>query len=146
MPKRFVQKEFAKSRGYRRVLGRIEKIGHCPFCPENFRYHKKPILRRIGEWLATENSWPYAGARVHCLLIPVRHCERFEELSLKDFSAIRRLTGWLIRKYGIAGGGFAIRFGDPRYTGATVRHLHVQLIQPQANRRGRVQTVKFPIG
>ncbi len=146
MPKRFVQKEFAKSRAYRSVLGAIAKTGRCPFCPENFRYHKKPILRRSGGWLATENSWPYAGTRVHCLLISTRHRERFEDLSLKDFAAIRRLTGWLIRKYGIAGGGLAIRFGDPRFTGATVRHLHVQLIQPARDHRGKVQTVQFPIG
>lgn len=145
MAKRFVQKEFAKTAGYRRVLTAIEQTARCPFCRENFRYHAKPILRRSGGWFATENSWPYAGARVHCLLISEKHRERFEELTARDFSAVAGLTRWLIRHYRIPGAGLALRFGDPRFTGATVRHLHFQLIQP--SRRGsRVATVNFPIG
>lgn len=145
MTNRFVQKRFAKSRDYRRVLGAIERTSRCPFCPENFRYHRKPVLKRSGGWLATENTWPYVGTRVHCLLISMKHRERFEELSHRDFVAIRHLALWLIRKYRIAGGGLALRFGDPRFTGATVRHLHFQLIQP-ARRGSRVATVNFPIG
>lgn len=146
MAKRFVHREFAKSDDYRRVLSAIEETRRCPFCPAHFRYHRKPILKRAGGWFATENSWPYAGARVHCLLISEKHRERFEELSLKDFAAIRSLTRWLIRRYRIAGGGLALRFGDPRFTGATVRHLHCQLIQPLRRRSGKVATVHFSIG
>ncbi len=147
MGKRFVQKEFAKSPAYRRILSGIEQARHCPFCPENFKYHQRSILRRSGGWLATENSWPYRGTRVHCLLISERHRERFGELTLQDFAAIRQLTQWLIRRYRIAGGGLALRFGDPRFTGATVRHLHFQLIQPaRSQRTGRAATVNFPIG
>lgn len=146
MKKRFVQKEFAKSKNYRQVLATIERTRRCPFCKENFRYHKKPILKRGDGWLATENSWPYGGTRVHCLIIAERHCERFEELTPRDFFAIMRLTRWLIRRYRMPGGGLALRFGNPRFTGATVSHLHFQLIQPAPKAHGKTEVVNFPIG
>lgn len=147
MAKHFVQKRFAKSPDYRRVLTAIEATGRCPFCPANFRYHKNPILKRAGGWIATLNSWPYRGSRVHALLITKAHKERFEDLTSGDFAAVRMLTRWLVRRYRIAGGAIALRFGDPRFTGATVHHLHFQLIQPARKRRsGKVATVNFPIG
>lgn len=147
MAKSFVQEKFAKSRDYRRVLSRIERTGRCPFCPENFRYHRKPILKRASGWVATLNSWPYRGTRLHGLLIAETHKERFEELTAKDFAAVSTLVRWFIRRYRIPGGALALRFGDPGYTGSTVRHLHFQLIQPARNRRsGKVATVNFPIG
>lgn len=147
MSETFVQKKFAKTTAYRDVLATIEKTKRCPFCRENFRYHRRPILKRSGGWIATENSWPYRGTRIHCLLISERHRERFEELTLRDFGAVSRLVRWLIKQYNIPGGGLALRFGDPRFTGATVRHLHFQLIQPGKKRRGgKIATVQFPIG
>ncbi len=147
MAKTFVHKQFAKTKDYKRTLEQIEKAGQCPFCPENFKYHKKPILKRARGWLATENSWPYKGARVHCLLIVERHCEHFEDLTLQDFKVVGSLVRWLIKKYKISGGGLALRFGNPAFTGASVGHLHFQLIQPARNKRtGRVNTVNFPIG
>lgn len=147
MAKTFVQKQFAKTKDYKKTLARIEKTGHCPFCKENFKYHRRPILKREGGWLATENSWPYKGAKIHCLLIAERHCESFADLSSHDFKAVAALTRWLIKKYKISGGGLVLRFGDPAFTGATVRHLHFQLIQPACSKKtGRVDTVNFPIG
>lgn len=143
----FVYKKFAKSRDYCRVLEEIDGTKRCPFCPENFRYHKKPILRRLGGWLVTENSWPYKGARKHFLLIAERHLENFGDLGFKDLEAVMKLTRWLVRKFKLPGGGLALRFGDPFFTGASVRHLHFQLIQPAKNKKtGRVATVNFPIG
>ena len=146
MKKQFVQKSFAKSKEYRAVLAEIEKTRRCPFCKENFKYHKRPILKRSGGWIATENSWPYPETRVHCLLISEKHRERFGDLTPNDLKAVMRLTNWLIQRYRISGGGLVLRFGDPRFTGATVRHMHFQLIQPARRQNGRVATVHFPIG
>lgn len=143
----FVYKKFAKSKkDYYAVLEKIERTKLCPFCKENFKYHKRPILKKLGGWLATENSWPYKGAKVHCLLIAERHCEQFEDLTAKDFKTVAALTRWLIKKYNIPGGGLALRFGDPLFTGASVRHLHFQLIQPKKKGTHSVYTVNFPIG
>lgn len=147
MTESFVYKSFAKSRAYRRVLEEIEATKRCPFCPQNFHYHKKPVLKRYHAWLATENSWPYKGARKHFLLIAEKHLESFDDLGLKDFEAVMKLTRWLVKKFKLPGGGLALRFGDPRFTGASVRHLHFQLIQPARSKKsGRVATVNFPIG
>ncbi len=96
--------------------------------------------------MATENSWPYQGTKVHCLLIAESHKEHFAELTKSDFKAVRYLTNWLIKKLRIRGGGLALRFGNPRYTGATVRHLHFQIIQPAETPQGNIHVINFPIG
>ncbi len=60
---------YAKSGDYKDTLESIIKTDKCPFCPDNFKYHKKPILRRYKGWCVTENSWPYVNSQYHFILI-----------------------------------------------------------------------------
>ncbi len=145
--KRVVNKRFARGRGeYEEVLGKIENQGQCPFCPENFKYHKKPILKKIGSWFVTENSWPYKNSKYHFLLINTQHKELFEELNAKDWDSLRKLINWTIKNYKLEGGAIALRFGETDYTGATVCHIHAHIIYPKLDKKGESQTVSFPIG
>ncbi len=145
--KRVVNATFAKGKGeYEKVINSIEKIGHCPFCPENFNYHKKEIVKNIGNWFITENSWPYKNAKKHFLIISKNHKENFSDLSLKDFSEIKKIVNFAIKKFNIKGGALALRFGDTNYTGATVCHLHFHLIMPELGIPSKPKTVIFPIG
>ncbi len=139
--KKFVDIRYAKSADYRAVLQEIIKDGKCPFCPENFRWHRKPVLRKTGNWVITKASWPYKNSRLHFLIIGKKHKENFPKLALEDFMQISSLLRWAIRKFKILGGGIALRFGDTAYTGATVKHLHFHLVVPE---KGKV--VNFPIG
>lgn len=142
-----IDARYAKSSEYKETLDAIIKTDKCPFCPDNFKYHKKAILKKFNGWCITENSWPYENTQYHFLLICGEHKEEFIELNDKDFKAIKVLTNWVIKKYNILGGGLAFRFGDSTYTGATVRHLHAHVLVPQLdNQKGMAIPVRFPIG
>lgn len=149
MKKKFVDKRFAsRSDDYHEVISAIESTQKCPFCRENFKYHKNPILKEEQGWIITENSWPYENTEHHFILIGERHIEQFSELTIEDFSAVKALIDWSIREYNIPGGGIALRFGDTSHTGSTVCHLHFHLIVPKksAKKNKSVETVWFPFG
>ncbi len=137
----------ARKGEYRKVIKTISKTGKCPFCKENFKYHKKPIFKTSQAWFLTDNSWPYKNSRRHLVIISETHKEKFSQLTKKDWAAVSRLTNWAIKKFKIKGGALALRFGEPRFTGASVNHLHFHLISPKINKKtARSRTVNFPIG
>jgi len=142
-----IDKRFAKTKDYKKTLENIIKTDKCPFCPENFKYHKKPILKEYNGWIVTENSWPYKDSKIHLIFIPIKHKKRFADLSAKDMEAVRYLVNWVCDKYKIKGGGLTLRFGEQNYTGATVLHLHFHLIVPKLRPNSKLaKTVNFPIG
>ncbi len=142
-----IAKRFAKTKNYKRTLEKIIKTDKCPFCPDNFKYHKKPILKKYKGWLVTSNSWPYKDTTHHFIFIPQKHKEFFSELTAQDFTAIKHLIDWTVKKHKIKGGGITLRFGDQNYTGATVLHLHFHLIIPKLKPNSKIaKTVWFPIG
>lgn len=136
-----------KDDGYGNVIADIIKNGCCPFCPEYFKWHQKPILKKAGGWFITESSWPYENAEHHYLIIPERHIEHVTELEKDDLSTVLDLVNEVVKKNNILGGGIALRFGDTRYTGATVVHLHFHLIVPhKEDAKDASETVYFPFG
>lgn len=142
-----VDTRYAKSGDYQAVIGEIEEEGRCPFCPENFRYHKEPILKRRRGWFITRNSWPYENARHHFIILGSKHKEMISDLSGRDWRAINWLIRWAVREFDLPGGALTMRFGDTAHTGATVVHLHAHLIVPELDpQTGRARTVNFPIG
>lgn len=145
--RKVVNKRFAQGKGeYEEVINSIESENKCPFCPDNFKYHKKPILNKIGTWFITENSWPYKNTEHHFLIINTKHKENFNELTNKDWESLRKLTNWVVKKYNLEGGAFALRFGETNYTGATVCHIHAHIIYPKINKKKETKTVNFPVG
>ncbi len=145
--KKVVNKRFAKGKGeYENVILSIEEKGKCPFCPNNFKYHKEPILKKEKGWLITKNSWPYKNSEYHFIIIGEKHKENFYELTNLDLITVKELVNWAIRKFKIKGGALSIRFGDTDHTGATVCHLHFHLISPKLDIIGKSKTVYFPIG
>lgn len=132
---------------YHQVINQIAAEGKCPFCPENFRYHREPILLEEGGWLLTRSSWPYPGTEHHFLLIARAHHEHLAELTAEDWQAIGSLVGWAEGEFQLPGGAVMMRFGATERTGATVCHLHAHLIVPQINQETkRANVVHFPIG
>lgn len=130
---------------YKEVLKTIKKTGKCPFCKENFKYHKNPILKEEKNCFITESSWPYKNTQHHFLIIFKKHKENLSQLDSLDLKAVSKLVNWAIKKYKIKGGGLILRFGKRIYTGATVNHLHFHLIVPKIKKR-KVKTICFPIG
>lgn len=147
MPKQVVDPTYAKFKEYRQVIETIADKGKCPFCPENFKYHKNPILKEEPNWFVTKNSWPYKHCQYHFLILCRQHKENFSQLTVSDLKQVQQLVNWTIAKFKIKGGGLTFRFGETKYTGATVCHLHFHLIVPQLDKKKqRAQTVTFPIG
>ncbi len=141
-----VNPRFAKTGEYRKVINNIETIGQCPFCPDNFRYHKKPILRKSNGWFITENSWPYKNSQKHFLIFSPDHKETLAELTARDIESILRLSKWAVKKYQIRGGALTMRFGESDFTGATVSHIHAHLIYPAQGKGSHSKTVIFHVG
>jgi ATP adenylyltransferase len=113
---------------YAQTLQQITRDGVCPFCPHNFKYHTRPILRRSRSWLVTENSTPYTGAKRHLLFILKRHVEHCAEMSTQEWSDLHLQVKWVTKKYNLPAGSFFMRFGDAKYTGSSVAHLHAHII------------------
>jgi ATP adenylyltransferase len=145
--KKVVDIKYAKSNEYKRVIKTIADSEKCPFCKENFKYHKNPILKTHKSWFITENSWPYKNTKHHFIIICEDHKEKLEDLTASDFSSTHELMKWAIKKYNLKGGGLTLRFGETTWTGATVCHLHFHLIIPEIDQNTkRAKTVQFPIG
>lgn len=114
---------------YSEVIDKIQQESVCPFCPDHLaRYHEKPILEDRDYWLATENMYPYKGAENHLLFIHKDHIEDIAELDPEAWTELRALVMSICKARSIPGGTFMMRFGDTSRTGATVSHLHAQLI------------------
>lgn len=114
---------------YASVLKKITKDGVCPFCPEHFKYHTKPILRDGKHWIVTENFAPYGGTRHHWLLLHKKHIEHAASATPAAWAELLSHIKWLTKRYKLPAGGFFMRFGDKKYTGASVtQHLHAQLL------------------
>ncbi|MFH1582514.1 MAG: HIT domain-containing protein [bacterium] len=147
MKKKFVNIKNARRGEYKRVIEKIAKTGKCPFCKENFKYHRKPIYKRKNSWFLTNDTWPYKNARIHLLILGDKHKESFSELTKTDLESVSCLTKWAIKKWKIKGGGLAMRFGDTDYTGASVSHIHFHIISPKLNKKTKkAKLVNFPIG
>ncbi|MBI1838737.1 MAG: hypothetical protein HYR95_00315 [Candidatus Colwellbacteria bacterium] len=141
MNKSFVNLENTANRPdgvYKQVIDRIKDDGVCPFCPEHLgRYHKKPIVTDGRYWILTDNMYPYKGAKHHILLIHKRHIEAIVDVLPEAWSELLELVRVEAKKRSIAGGTFYLRFGDTSYTGASVTHLHANLISPDIDSKDR---------
>ncbi|MFH1145886.1 MAG: HIT domain-containing protein [bacterium] len=146
MKKKFVDPRYAKSGEYAKVIEKIAGSGYCPFCHENFHHHKHKIIKLHQGWFLTKCSWPYPNTKLHLLLIVERHKESLTQLSNNDWLAISYLVKLAIKKFKIKGGGLMMRFGQTKYTGATVKHLHAHLVVPKLKNKSTAMVVNFPIG
>ena len=129
---------FRSDSTYRSVIDEIKKDGVCPFCPENFaKYHKNPILKEGAHWLLTNNMYPYGGTKRHVLILHKAHVETFTDVSPEACAEFKTLVDVFIKETGLPGGTLIMRFGDTRYTGASVRHLHANLVSPDGENPDR---------
>jgi ATP adenylyltransferase len=111
-------------------MRRLEAAGVCLFCPEHLA--KDPaqhIVHRSTHWTVTPNEFPYRGTRLHLLLVPDEHVTDVVDLSpgaQRDFWTV---LGWARDHYELSFYSTAARNGHCEYTGGTIRHVHVHLLQ-----------------
>ena len=130
------------------LMERILKDGVCPFCQKHFKkYHPKPILKTTTHWVVTENMEPYEGTRVHLLFIYKKeHATTLAEISESAAEELLKLTSWATKRFRIEGGALFMRFGDSDRTGASVSHLHAQLISGETTRSESKGTLMVKLG
>lgn len=111
------------------ILQAILDEGICPFCPENlYKHHTKPIISEGPCWIVTTNFKPYEGAVHHFVLISKRHVECVEDLDQNEWLEVRTHYKALVAKFALSGATILWRSGDTKLTGASVVHLHLQII------------------
>jgi len=138
--------EIVRREEYVKVLDKIIKEGMCPFCEENLmKHHTQPILFKSKHWLVTKNAWPYEGTQYHFLLIARTHVECIEKISKEAWSDLHKHWNKLQREHKFNGGTFFIRSGNVIMTGATVRHLHANIVVGK-QRDDKAESIRTVIG
>ncbi len=121
--------EIVKRGNYGDVIKQIIADGGCPFCEGNLKkYHPKDILITGEHWLVTENAWPYKGVKSHFLFISRAHVEKIEDVNSDSWQEFHILWSRIIKKYKITGASLLMRSGNTDQTGASVNHLHAQVV------------------
>ena len=142
----FVDLTNARTDKYKGVLEKIKSDKVCPFCRENFeQYSKEPVILETDTWYAAKNSYSYQESALALIVVLKRHLESLSEVRDIEWLEGLYFIRALIEEFKVEGGGLVVRFGDTRYTGATVKHLHFHLIVPEIKNRKAVP-VYFPIG
>jgi dihydrofolate reductase len=120
----------ARNEIYRADLESIQNSGQCPFCPGGKTLREQKILRENNTWLLTKNYHPVSGSVHHFVLIPKRHVEKREELDTEEIQDLWEMQRWVESEYRSTGSVLYGRSGEPLVTGATVAHIHFQLVIP----------------
>ncbi len=129
------------------LMEKIEKDGVCPFCKEHFEtYHPKPLLKETPFWYVTENMSPYEGTKHHFIFVyRPEHVSSLSDVTPEAAADLFKLITDMTTEYAIPGGSFFMRFGDTRYTGSSVEHLHAHLLMGDADAADH-QPVRVKLG
>lgn len=132
----FVNEQNSQRGNYAQVIKDIADKKICPFCPEHVRnIHPHPLEEKT-HWLVTDNAYPYKHVKHHVLIIHKAHIEHVSELSREAWDELQEILKEVTEKRAITGGAFVMRFGETKYTGASVTHLHAQLVQGDPDHPG----------
>ena len=111
-------------------MRRLEESGTCIFCPRQLRADpNQRVVYRSAQWTLTPNEFPYVGTRLHLLLVPDEHVTDLLDLSPAALADFWTALAWARDEYGLSYYSLAARNGQCEFTGATVRHVHVHLVQ-----------------
>ncbi|HLN18771.1 MAG TPA: hypothetical protein VK255_01210 [Patescibacteria group bacterium] len=116
-----------------KVMKRIIADGVCPFCHDFVdkkkpAYHSNPILVENDFWIATRNAWPYKNTKEHLIFVIKRHILTPEEMTNEEILGLWDIIGKVKQNLGITYSTFLMRSDSTGLTGATVQHLHAQLV------------------
>lgn len=107
----------------------LERAGICIFCPEHLTTDPDhPVLHETAHWVVTTNKYPYAGARLHLLLVPRAHVEDLLDLTPAARAEYWDVLEWVRDTYGLTFYCIGSRNGDGRYTGSSIAHVHVHVV------------------
>lgn len=132
----------ARNEDQKRIIQEFLEKGEDPFKYENFiTIPGNEIVKVTPDWYAFKNQWPYKGAEHHVTIVSKRNIATIEKLLKSEVISLYTLQAQLIEEFGIKGGAFCMRFGDPILSGTTVTRLHGHLFGPHKD-----ETITFHIG
>jgi len=130
----------------RQKMEMAKELNECTFCLDRFEYyHDAPIIKEGGYWIVTDNDYPYDNTKHHTLFILKRHAENIEELTSLEWAELRKLIQEFKKEHLISGGAIFLRFGEEKYSGGTLPHIHAHLIVPDIE-SGSYQPVPCYVG
>ena len=136
--KQYVYIPNARSEEYKQKLEKIAELGIDPFSRENItdpRFDPKTILHETQYWFVFENQYSYPDTKRQFVFVSQQYAESFSELPIGALANLYALAQQVCDEHKIPGGGLIMRFGDPAKSGATVLHLHAQLLVPKDGKK-----------
>ncbi len=129
-----------------KVMKQIISDGICPFChdfvdKEKPTYHPNPVLVETDFWVATRNAWPYQNTREHLILVIKRHILMPEEMTKEEILDLWNIITKVKKKLKITHSTLLMRSDSTNKTGATVQHLHAQLVVASEDSDGIVTKI-----
>lgn len=132
---KLVQVENGRQKSYKDTLQKIHDGGYCPFCEEHFlKNHPDPILFKTDYWTVTTNAWPYDYTKNHFLLVyRPEHVVNSLDIKPEAYGELVSILKILTEKYSLGQCTLLMRSGDMSKTGASVKHIHAQIIEGDPN-------------
>ncbi len=109
--------------------------------PLGIEHIDQEILYVTNYWYVTKNKFPYLGAELQFLIISKYGIYDIKDITEQMWAELKEISLNLIEEYQINGGAISMRFGDPSFSGATLKRLHVHIIMPKEEEK-----VRFGIG
>lgn len=119
----------ARVEAQREKMERLHRENICAFCPEHFdEFHDNPIELKTKYWVVTKNDYPYEHTSLHLLIIPTEHATTVSELSEAARAEYLDVVSQVEKKFKLTTYGVAMRSGDFRYNGGSVKHIHAHIL------------------
>ncbi|HTH93403.1 MAG TPA: hypothetical protein VL576_02920 [Candidatus Paceibacterota bacterium] len=112
----------------------MEEVGIDPFDKKYLydpEFEVKNVLYETDFWIVFTNQHKYQKTKHQFVFVSQEYVETLWELPAEAHADLIGLFKKITQEYNIKGGGITTRFGDPEKSGATVKHLHLQLIEPE---------------
>lgn len=105
--------------------------GKCPFCVgDGFDSSLNKIVIEGTYWRAWVNPFSYPHHSIHITVATRGHTEKIQDITPDAWREWGQINQYLIAKYDPPGGGIVMRFGDNRYNGGTLNHVHSHIQVP----------------
>jgi diadenosine tetraphosphate (Ap4A) HIT family hydrolase len=95
----------------------------------------EPIILEVKHWYVFKNEYPYDGRKYQFVIVTQIFFTDLDTLPDEVGLELKYVKIELSNMYGIKGSGLVMRLGDTSISGASVTHLHAQLIVPEENKR-----------
>lgn len=121
---------------YKDVIKNIKDSAICPFCNEHLAKIHPNVIEEKKYWVVTNNAYPYKPTKQHVLIIHKEHIDNINSLCPEAWEELFEIIKDENIKRNITGGTYMMRFGETKFTGASVTHLHCHIIQSNPDDAG----------